>query len=146
MSIIKGTSKYTFLFLFCLGPAIFVPAQYDYQARNYQVQKFTTENGLLSNGIKGLQWDDHTGFLWIATEAGVARYNGEDFMTYSKANTPDLQSDRMLFMFKNRQNRIYTSDKEGNIFFVMDNRLQFLGQAHLDDQNSSFRLAGLASS
>jgi len=146
MSIIKGISKYTSVFLFCLGPAIFVPAQYNYQAPNYQVQRFTTENGLLSNGIKGLQWDEHTGFLWIATEAGVARYNGEDFLTFSRTNTPNLRSERMLFMLKNRQNRIYTSDKDGNIFFVMDNRLQFLGQAHLNDQHSSFKLMGLAAS
>jgi len=35
----------------------------------YRVNHFTAENGLPSNGIKGLQFDHATGFLWIATEA-----------------------------------------------------------------------------
>ena len=39
------------------------------------VQEFTTENGMPSNGIKGLQWDERTNFLWIATEAGIVRFH-----------------------------------------------------------------------
>lgn len=50
----------------------------------YQVKHFTTENSLPSNGIKGLQWDDSSGFLWIATEAGVVRYNGMSFKTFDQ--------------------------------------------------------------
>ena len=125
------------LWLKCLT----APAQTD-----TRVERYTTDNGLPSNGIKGLQWDDSTGFLWIATEAGVTRYNGSDFLTFSRANTPEFTSDRMLFLFKNQGGRIYTSDEAGNIFFVMQNRLQFLGQVRLDARPSSFRLIGLAAS
>ncbi|HEX9511677.1 MAG TPA: ATP-binding protein [Puia sp.] len=123
------------------GSSFLLPAQ-----NNYQVQRFTTDNGLPSNGIKGLKWDAGTGFLWIATEAGVTRYNGSDFVIFSKANTPELFSERMLFMLKNEQGRIYTSDESGNIFFVMRNRLQYMGQAQLDTRPSTFRLVGLAAS
>lgn len=111
-----------------------------------RVDYYTTDNGLPSNGIKGLQWDDSTGFLWIATEAGVTRYNGSDFLTFSRANMSEFTSDRMLFLFKNQGGRIYTSDEAGNIFFVMQNRLQFLGQVRLDARPSSFKLIGLAAS
>ena len=112
----------------------------------YLVQRFTTDNGLPSNGIKGLAWDKETGFLWIATEAGVTRYNGADFVTFSKANAPEMFSERMLFMLKNREGRIYTSDEAGNIFFVMQNTLQFLGHVDLDTRPSSFKLVGLSAS
>src|SRR5579859_1818044 len=54
----------------------------------FSIQHFSTDNGLPSNGIKGLQWDEKTGFLWIATEAGVARYNGADFQVFNKASSP----------------------------------------------------------
>src|SRR5882724_11346506 len=108
--------------------------------RHYLVQHFTTDNGLPSNGIKGLEWDEGTGFLWIATEAGVTRYNGIDFETFSKTNTPGLFSERMYFMLKNRLGRIYTSDEAGNIFFIMQNRLQFLGRVRLDIRPSTFKL------
>ena len=97
--------------LVCLGLPLLLPAQY-----SFQVRRFTTENGLPSNGIKGLQWDNSTGFLWIATEAGVARYNGADFRIFSKENTPGLLSERVLFVSKNGSGRIYTVDEAGNIF------------------------------
>src|ERR1700710_2782786 len=99
MSIIRATG----LLLLFLSFTTFPKAQGD-----YHVDYFTTENGLPSNGIKGLQWDEQTGFLWIATEAGITRYNGADFLTFSKANTPELFSERMLFMLKNRSGKLYT--------------------------------------
>src|ERR1700761_2972580 len=82
--------------------------------QNYRVQRFTTDNGLPSNGIKGLQWDENTGFLWIAAEAGVTRYNGSDFSTFSRTNLPGLFSERMLLMLKDLAGRIYTIDESGN--------------------------------
>jgi len=123
------------------GFSFLLPAQ-----NNYQVQRYTTDNGLPSNGIKGLEWDEETGFLWVATEAGVTRYNGSDFVTFSKDNTPELFSERMWFMLKNREGRIYTSDEVGNIFFVTENKLQFMGSVPLDTRPSTFKLIGLAAS
>lgn len=124
-----------------LGSCFLLSAQ-----NNYLVERFTTDNGLPSNGIKGLQWDQETGFLWIATEAGVTRYNGADFVTFSRINTPGLFSERMLFLLKNRAGRIYTADETGNIFFVMQNKLQYMGQAKVDTRPSTFRLTGLIAS
>src|SRR4026207_1084982 len=87
-------------------------------AGNFHVQQYTTDNGLPSNGIKGLQWDEETGFLWIATEAGIVRFNGVDLRSYTKENMPSITSERMLFMVKNNAGRIYTSDQPGNIFLI----------------------------
>jgi hypothetical protein len=52
------------LFFICCFTGITVVAQ---TVKDYTIQQFTTENGMPSNGIKGLQWDEQTGFLWIAT-------------------------------------------------------------------------------
>ncbi len=87
-------------------------------AMNSHVQVYTTDNGLPSNGIKGLQWDEKTGFLWIATEAGIARFNGVEFNTFTKENMPFIASERMLFIIRNNAGKIYLSDEPGNIFFI----------------------------
>ncbi len=129
------------LLVLLLGWPCFLFAQ-----ENYRVQRFTTDNGLPSNGIKGLQWDESTGFLWIAAEAGVTRYNGSDFSTFSRTNLPGLFSERMLLMLKDLAGRIYTVDESGNIFFIMQNRPQFLGGVTLDTRISTVKLIGLASS
>lgn len=89
---------------------------------NSHLRQYTTDNGLPSNGIKGLQWDEETGFLWIATEAGIVRFNGVDFRTYTKENMPSIASERMLFMVRNRAGNIYISDMPGNIFSIDQNK------------------------
>lgn len=92
------------------------------QLKNQFVQQeYTTENGLPSNGIKGLQWDENTGFLWIATEAGIARFNGVDFKTYNQQNSDLSTSERMLYMFKNKAGNIYSADQFGNLFVIKKN-------------------------
>src|SRR4051812_4557332 len=79
-------------------------------------QQYNTENGLPSNGVKGLQFDENTGFLWIATEAGIVRFNGVDFVSYTSENIPSIASERMLFMTRNHKGQILISDTYGNIF------------------------------
>lgn len=86
------------------------------------VQQYTTDNGLPSNGIKGLQWDEKNEFLWMATEAGIVRFNGVDFKSYTKENMPGIASERMLFLVQNNSGRIYTSDQPGNIFLIDKSR------------------------
>jgi len=87
-------------------------------AESSNVQQYTTDNGLPSNGIKGLQWDEKTEFLWMATEAGIVRFNGVDFNSFTKENMTSITAERMLFMVKNNAGKIYTADQSGNIFYI----------------------------
>jgi len=110
-----------FLILLCCLLASYLPAPAQ-QAGNSHVQEYTTDNGLPSNGIKGLQWDEKTNFLWLATEAGIVRFNGVDFNSYTRQNTPTIGSERMLFLLRNNTGKIYTSDQAGNIFRITQNK------------------------
>lgn len=109
-----------FFFMLCgLLVVTFLGAQ---QTIPSHVQQYGTENGMPSNGIKGLQFDDKTGFLWIATEAGIVRFNGVDFSTYTRENLPAIASERMMFITRSHNGRIYTADTWGNIFTVEESR------------------------
>src|SRR3954462_12315521 len=81
----------------------------------FQTRNYTTENGLPSNGIKGMEWDEQTGFLWVATEAGIVRFNGIDFKTYTNKNTPFIASERFRLMKRNNKGIIYAADVYDNI-------------------------------
>ena len=111
-------------FLLILKPVLSQPG------KRYTVQEYTTENGLPSNGIKGLQLDETTGFLWIATEAGISRFNGIDFKNFNQQNTPTIFSERMTFLIRNNAGRIYTADLNGNIHYVSRNTLKLFGKLH----------------
>jgi signal transduction histidine kinase len=83
---------------------------------------YTTENGLPSNGLKGMQWDESSGFLWIATEAGISRFNGINFVNFTRANTAFISSERIRFMIRNKDNQIRAADMDGNVFAIAENQ------------------------
>ena len=91
----------------------------------WQVKQFTTENGLSSNGIKGLQWDEKTGFLWIATEAGLLRYNGLNFKAFDLNSNPEFGSDRIVTLAKNIYGKILVAGQTGNLSLVKDNTVSY---------------------
>lgn len=48
----------------------------------YESKWYNTDSGLSQNSIKDLV-KDASGFLWIATENGILRYDGQNFITYN---------------------------------------------------------------
>ena len=112
-------------------------------AGNSHLRQYTTDNGLPSNGIKGLQWDEKTGFLWIASEAGIVRFNGVDFRSYTKENMPSITTERMLFMVRNRKEHIYISDMAGNIFWINQNK-PVLSKKGAENVNPYYANVGLS--
>ncbi|MFW5701152.1 MAG: two-component regulator propeller domain-containing protein, partial [Cyclobacteriaceae bacterium] len=47
---------------------------------------FTDINGLPRNIVNCIEQDKY-GYLWIGTANGIARYDGQDFNTYSELST-----------------------------------------------------------
>lgn len=92
-------------------------------AGRFRIQQFSTEEGLPSNGIKGLQWDETNGFLWIGTEAGIVRFNGTDFRVFSKQNLPELDPDRISHLLRDTDGGIHAYNQTGKYFSVEANRL-----------------------
>lgn len=113
---------YRFVYLLLL---VLISSPLTWAQNEFAVRLYGTENGMPSNGIKGLQWDEETGFLWVATEAGVTRFNGVDFKNFTRENIPELSSERMLYLVRNYDGVIYTADQARNVFRVQQNRLVF---------------------
>jgi signal transduction histidine kinase len=60
----------------------------------YTFNHYTSENGLPQNSVKSIAMDPD-GIVWLATESGLVRFDGQDFYTFNKTNTP-LQSTRFF--------------------------------------------------
>ena len=50
-------------------------------ANGYTIQHFTDENGLPQNSINDLLFDKD-GYLWLASQVGLVRFNGSSFKLY----------------------------------------------------------------
>lgn len=84
-----------FFFLFCVGSSF---AQQPY------FRHFGVEQGLPSSEVYDVL-QDHNGFIWIATDRGVSKYDGYSFRNYS---TADGLTDNTVFLL--------TEDPSGKIW------------------------------
>ena len=55
----------------------------------YGYQSWQTDTGLPQNTVHAIV-QGRDGFLWIATEGGLVRFDGVEFRAYTRANTPGL--------------------------------------------------------
>jgi signal transduction histidine kinase len=77
------------------------------QNEDFYVRHYSDENGLPQNSIKSIVADKY-GFIWLATENGLVRFDGVNFYPFDKTNTaisnnsvfeiqPDLNGNRDRF-------------------------------------------------
>ncbi len=81
-------------------------------AQNFNIQTFTTRDGLSHNEVRGVALDS-LGFLWIATWDGLSRYDGHSFRNYF--HNPD---DSLTIPYFSIQNVLV--DGGGNLWLVSD--------------------------
>ena len=75
-------------------------------AQEFQYKAFTVIDGLPSNYIyRALE--DNNGYLWIATDAGVARFDGQSFQIFTTDN--GLPDNEVLSIFKETNGRIWVN-------------------------------------
>ncbi|AEV97042.1 hypothetical protein A4D02_18265 [Niastella koreensis] len=60
---------------------------------DYSVINYNSDNALPQNSINEMAFDSN-GFLWLATEMGMVRFDGQHFREYNKVNSPALYTDR----------------------------------------------------
>ncbi|MCB9913182.1 MAG: ATP-binding protein [Planctomycetes bacterium] len=60
--------------------------------RDYMVQSWRKEHGLPDDRVLSLLCD-RNGFLWVGTRKGVARFDGQRFLTWSRSNTEAFTSE-----------------------------------------------------
>ncbi len=89
---------------------------------------FTTEDGLPSSEVY-FALQDSKGYMWFATDHGVARFNGYEFRTFT---TKDGLSDNTVFkLFEDRKGRIWMLSFSGKIFYFENDIIRPYKYNHL---------------
>lgn len=95
---------------------------------------YTTENGLLSNEVYDL-FEDKDGFIWIGTNRGVTRFNGNEMLAYS---VNDGLADRDVLEIR--------QDSKGNIWFLSYNgKLSYWNNGTIYNEKKDERLKEIRS-
>ncbi len=75
-------------------------------------QTWDTESGLPQNTVQAiLQTRD--GYLWLATEGGIARFNGEHFSVFNTRNTPQLRSNDARALLEDVHGALWIATPDG---------------------------------
>ena len=94
--------RFLFLFLLIYHAGFAQPSKQagqpaDQVVRPYILSKtLNTTNGLPQNGVKSLYFNESNGLLWIATQSGLVRYDGNNCKVYDADNLQNLASNRII--------------------------------------------------
>ena len=85
----------------------------------YSIEVRTVDNGLPQNSVNAiLQTRD--GYLWLATNGGLARYDGVSFKTFEVGNTPAMTSNRILSLCEDREGSLWIGTENQGLMRLKD--------------------------
>src|SRR5260370_23733084 len=75
-------------------------------------QNWASENGLPQNSVHQIL-QTHDGYLWIATEGGVARFNGIQFTVFNQEKDPAFTSNDTCCLAEDRSGDLWIGTSDG---------------------------------
>ncbi|MBK8520560.1 MAG: histidine kinase [Chitinophagaceae bacterium] len=108
--------KLIWLLVFCIGGSVHAQDPFYYTINN--------TNGLPSNSVYDI-FQDSKGFMWFATDKGLCRYDGSEFITYtSEGQTSKAGS----CINEDKYGRIWYCNFDGFLYYVEKGELKNLDQ------------------
>lgn len=96
-----------------------------YSQLQYSFERINTENGLPTNALKGIVFDDVNRFLWVATESGILRYNGHGFQTFGDTKETSILNSRIINVVKKQDHSIFGTVEDASIFTIDKNKIKY---------------------
>ena len=79
-------------------------------AQQNSIKNISVEDGLPSNIIYDIK-QDQIGYLWIATDKGLVKFDGDDFTQINKFKTTNLFIDRNNIIYTGLENGLFIKNK-----------------------------------
>jgi ligand-binding sensor domain-containing protein/signal transduction histidine kinase len=106
------------LIILTVGPAVawMQGAQVPPEARDirdeYLHRSWTREHGLPDNRVYAIT-QTQDGYLWVGTSAGLARFDGAQFVVFNRANTPDMGNEACLKIMQDGTGALWVGTEGG---------------------------------
>ncbi|MFY0683977.1 MAG: response regulator [Balneola sp.] len=94
-----------------------VPFNWDDISNQYQIRNYSIKDGLPINSAN--QIIHHTdGFLYIATNDGLAKFDGDRFVVFDTNSDPTMQSNRISWLESGVNDELWFADVNGNLYML----------------------------
>lgn len=115
--------KYNLVLLFFLLSTVL------FSQNKFVVKHYTQKNGLPQNSVNQVYFDKNN-FLWLATEAGLVRFDGVNFKVFNTQNSI-VENERFRWIYPTFDKQVIASDAGGNLLKIENNLLQKVQRANL---------------
>lgn len=85
-------------------------------ASEYHITHFTNDNGLPQSSVKLLEMDKY-GFIWMITESGLIRFDGQHFRIIDRKAYPVLGSHYIATLRTTPDRQIILEDEQSSLYF-----------------------------
>lgn len=108
---------------------------------NHSYYYINEENGLTDNCINDI-FKDSAGYIWLATNNGISRFDGYEFMNFTTHSNPiSLRSNYVNSISEDKFNRLWVATEEG-LTVISSNRVEVLemgcGENEIDELFGSY--------
>jgi signal transduction histidine kinase/ligand-binding sensor domain-containing protein len=83
-------------------------------APNHAVRSWQREQGLPQGSANDVV-QTRDGYIWVATYAGLARFDGQRFVVFNSSNTPAFRSDGITCLYVDHQGVLWLIDDTGTV-------------------------------
>lgn len=80
--------------------------------QNYVITQYGMEDGLPQSTVNDII-QSQDGYIWLATNGGLVRFDGNSFTTFNRANTPNMRFDRIIKLYEDGQGAIWIITESG---------------------------------
>ncbi|MGX5202876.1 ligand-binding sensor domain-containing protein [Aliikangiella sp. IMCC44632] len=109
--------KKILLMLMCWGGASCYALDADKPFNQYVLDAWSIEQGLPQISVHSLAQDDQ-GYIWVGTQAGLAKFDGVNFKTYSIEDTPELTGNFIQSLYNDSQSRLWIGTYKGLVKYA----------------------------
>jgi signal transduction histidine kinase/ligand-binding sensor domain-containing protein len=124
-------------FLFVSG-SLWLLIQSAWAQPSLQFKRYDVQDGLSHNYIRKV-WQDTEGFIWIATEEGLNKFNSYSFRTYKNipGDTNSLSNHSIIDLMEDEQHNLWVGTWGGGLFVYNRQLDHFQSIRHRANQPSS---------
>ena len=87
----------------------------------YIHQIYQTEDGLPQNTVQCIL-QTHDKYIWLGTQEGLVRFDGLNFKTYNKQNTPELKQNNIVSLYEDNENTLWVGTYGNGITLFKDRK------------------------
>ena len=89
----------------------------------YRFQSWTIDNGLPQNTVRSIvQTQD--GYLWLATNDGLSRFDGISFVNFYSTNSPGFCCNRLTGLFEDREGTLWIATDDSTLIRYSGGRFE----------------------